>query len=168
MTKELYIETSVWNQFEHDDRPEWRKITANFFEMVQQGMYTPVISDIVLQEIYRCGDKKKMGRLLNRIEKHRPFRLSYDEEAQSLRNKYIEAGIMTDTKLNRFYDTAHVAVASVNHLMYILTFNFDHLLKVAKIEAFNGINILNGYAAIQLVTPEMFLPETEGNGNVDQ
>jgi hypothetical protein len=42
------------------------------------------------------------------------------------------------------------------------------LLKVAKIEAFNGINILNGYAAIQLVTPEMFLPEGEGNEDADQ
>jgi hypothetical protein len=25
MKKKLYIETSVWNQLKHDDRPDWRE-----------------------------------------------------------------------------------------------------------------------------------------------
>jgi hypothetical protein len=73
--------------------------------------------------------------------------------------RYFDAGILEPTKANRFYDAAHVAVASVNGIEYLLTFNYKHLLKIKRMDGFNGVNILNGYGEIHLTTPEFFIPE---------
>ncbi len=159
MKKQIYIETSVWNQFEQVDRPDYAEITERFFNVVREGVYDIFVSDVVFWEIEICEDVNRKDFLLQKIIKYAPVRLRYGEDAEDLHAKYIEAGIMTPTKRNRFYDMAHVAVSTVNRIPYIATFNFLHLLKVAKIESFNGVNIFNGYSAVQLVTPEALIPE---------
>jgi len=157
MKKRLYVETSVWNQFDQEDRMDFREITESFFKFAD--VYEIYISEVVLWEIDQCSDENRRQVILSYIERYKPLLLSFDEEAQLLRNKYVEAGVMTDTRRNRYYDAAHVAIASVNELPFLLTFNFVHLLKIAKIEGFNGVNLLNGYGSIQLVSPELFIPE---------
>jgi hypothetical protein len=165
MKKKLYVETSVWNQVEQDERSDFKDIAIKFFKEIAAGRYDIFISEVVLWEIDACKDGKKRSSLMGLIERHKPALLLFDDEAQALRTKYIEAGVMTDTRKNRFYDTAHVAIAAVNQIPYLLTFNFVHLLKISKLEGFNGVNILNGYGAIQLMSPEIFIPEEERGGN---
>ncbi|MFH0919143.1 MAG: hypothetical protein V1913_02175 [Fibrobacterota bacterium] len=95
-----------------------------------------------------------------------PLVLDDNPECESLMEKYFEAGILEPTKANRYYDAAHVAVCSMNNIEYLVTFNFKHLVKVQKIDAFNGVNLLHGYGVLNFVSPEMFLPEEEYNGSV--
>ena len=149
----------MWNQFDQDDNLEFRRITEEFFLYAQKGAYDLFVSDIVLWEIEECPDKKRREQLFGYIEKYTPALLSFDEDAQKLRDKYLEAGILTDTRRNRVYDAGHVAVATVNQMPYLLTFNLKHLLKANRIERFNGVNLLNGYGTIQLVKPEIFIPD---------
>ncbi len=51
MKKKLYIETSVWNQLEHTDRPEWRDTAERFLKAMGAGHYELYISKIVIDEI---------------------------------------------------------------------------------------------------------------------
>lgn len=159
MKKKLYVETSVWNQIDQDERPDFKEIAEKFFSLCRQGVYDLYISEVVLWEIDECKDEKRKQDLLDLIQTYKPTLLLFDEDSQQLRTKYVEAGVLDDKRRNRYYDTAHVAIASVNGFKFVLTFNFVHLLKIARIEMFNGINLLNGYDSIQLVSPELFIPE---------
>jgi hypothetical protein len=51
MRKKLYIETSVWNQLEHNDRPDWKETAVKLFEVIQTGLYEPYISSVVIDEL---------------------------------------------------------------------------------------------------------------------
>jgi hypothetical protein len=161
MRKKLYLETSVWNQLEQSERPDFEETALKFFAVARTGVFDLYISEVVLWEIDECRDPVRKEFLLNTIERFKPSLFVFDDEAQELRNKYVAAGVMSDTRRNRYYDTAHVAIASVNEVRFLLTFNFVHLLKIAKIEAFNGVNLLNGYGEVQLVSPEIFIPAEE-------
>jgi hypothetical protein len=39
MKKKIYVETSVWNQLEHDDRPEWRETAEKFIATLSRNIY---------------------------------------------------------------------------------------------------------------------------------
>jgi hypothetical protein len=161
MKKKLYIETSVWNQLKQSEMPDYKETAEKFFGEVEKGLYDIFISDAVLMEIEKCTDVERKNQLLGFIEKYSPTLLPYEQESETLRQKYVDTGIMSDLQENKYYDTAHVAVATVNQMPYLLTFNYKHFLKINKIEAFNGVNILNGYGQIQLVSPELFVPESK-------
>ncbi len=45
--KKLYIETSVWNQLEHTDRPDWRETADLFMKTLKKGIYESYISYVV-------------------------------------------------------------------------------------------------------------------------
>jgi predicted nucleic acid-binding protein len=163
MKKKLYVETSVWNQLYQDERPDFREITEKFLRVSETGIYDIYISDYLFFELEKCEEIKR-NKLLQCIEMISPKVLSPDEEVEFLMKRYFEAGILEPTKANRFYDAAHVAIASIHGIEYLLTFNYKHLLKIKRIDGFNGVNILNGYGEIRLITPEFFIPE-ENNEN---
>jgi len=158
MKKKLYIETSVWNQLYQDERPDFQEITEKFLLVSETGIYDLFISDYLFFELEKCEEVKRK-KLLQWIERISPKVLTPDEETETLMKRYFDAGILEPTKANRFYDAAHVAVASVNGIEYLLTFNYKHLLKIKRMDGFNGVNILNGYGEIHLTTPEFFIPE---------
>jgi predicted nucleic acid-binding protein len=160
MHKKLYIETSVWNQLFQDDAPGMRNIAERFMAVAETGIYDLYISDYVLFELDKCEEEKRAV-LLKWIERVAPVVLTPDEECEDLMRKYFTAGVMAPTKANKYYDAAHVAIASVSGIAYLLTFNYRHMLKIKKIEGFNGVNMLNGYGEIHLVSPELFILEED-------
>jgi hypothetical protein len=155
--RDLRLESTV-----SDERPDFREIAEKFLLFCETGAYDLYISDYVFFELDKCEEIKR-NKLLKWIERVSPKVLSPDQEAEILMERYFEAGILEPTKANRFYDAAHVAIASVNGVEYVLTFNYKHLLKIKRMDGFNGVNILNGYGEIRLITPEFFVPE-ENNG----
>ncbi|MBI4870567.1 MAG: PIN domain nuclease, partial [Candidatus Riflebacteria bacterium] len=51
-------------------------------------------------------------------------------------------------------DATHVAIAVVNRLDAIVSWNCEHLVKLKTKREVNALNKLNGYAEIDIVTPE--------------
>ena len=161
--KKLYIETSVWNQLVHTDRPEWREEALRFLKTCELGLYELYISTILLDEINlaQTAIKNKLLKYLNKLS---PEVLEYDREAGDLTALYIEAEIIKSRKSNVIADLSQVAIATVNEIRHIVSFNCKHLLKDRNIDGFNSVNIGNGYdTLIEITTPERFidLPEEE-------
>ncbi|MFQ5835442.1 MAG: hypothetical protein ACE5HR_05940 [bacterium] len=68
----------------------------------------------------------------------------------TLANKYIVEGVIPVKYGN---DATHIAVASVNDLDVVVSWNFEHIVKhKTRIEVI-GINTFMGYKAIDLCTP---------------
>ncbi len=146
----LYLDTSVWNFFFADDAPRERDVTKDFFDLIQRGYYEVYISEVVLDEIRDAPETKK-NQLLGLVEKCNPIELEVTSEVKDLAVKYIEKKIVPEKKEN---DALHVAIAAVNEVDALVSWNYHHLANLRKAELFNGANLEEGYLKrIEIVTP---------------
>ncbi|MEK6690400.1 MAG: hypothetical protein AABY78_03740 [Nitrospirota bacterium] len=147
---QLYIETSVWNFCFADDAPEKKEITLRFFDKIKKGEYKIFISDVVIEEIGRAGERKR-HLLLNIIKEFKPNRLMINEEVVELAEKYISEGIFPAEKIE---DAIHAAVATIFEIDALISWNLKHLANLKKMEMINGINMKEGYSKrLELITP---------------
>ncbi len=146
----LYIETSTWNFVFADDSPEKMATTKEFFDLVRRGVYEIYISEVVQAEINRApgGIKNKLSQLIEEIE---PIVLKLTVEAENLAEIYIKRKIIPDKKVE---DALHVAVATVEELDAVVTWNYKHLANIRKAELFFGVNLEQGFhKKVEIITP---------------
>ncbi|MGK5094443.1 hypothetical protein WDW89_20805 [Deltaproteobacteria bacterium TL4] len=146
----LYLETSVWNFYYADDAPEKKEITVQFFENLPNSDFEIYISDMVVIEISRASEAEQ-ERLSGLIAKFNPVRLHADDEVESLANQYIFQKILPQKSIA---DATHIAVATVNELNAVVSWNMRHIASLRKQEKVQAINLLNGFTKpLQLITP---------------
>jgi hypothetical protein len=76
--------------------------------------------------------------------------MNIDVEAEALADQYIKKEIFP---LKYRDDALHLAIASVNNIDIIISWNFEHLVKrKTRLEA-NLANSLNGYKSIDIIVP---------------
>lgn len=124
MKKKLYVETSVWNQLTHTDRPDWRDSAEKFFDTIKRGHYQAYISNVVIEEIMSTEKEKVRKELTKLINEISPQLLAFDDEAQALTEKYMASDFINSKSERVYRDSAHVAVATVNEIKHIITYNF--------------------------------------------
>lgn len=104
---------------------------------------------MVIREINRAPEEKVI-KLRDLIRELNPEELSVDENSQTLANRYIEQGIIP---VKYEDDALHIAVASVNDLDVMVSWNFTHIVKVKTKREVTGINALMGYKEIEIYSP---------------
>ncbi len=93
----------------------------------------------------------KRQKLLDLIERHSPQKFSLTEEAEQLAQCYIDKGIVPAKK---WEDALHVAIASVEEMDAVISWNYRHMANLRKSELFQSVNLEEGYTKpIQVVTP---------------
>jgi hypothetical protein len=80
--------------------------------------------------------------------------LELNDESLILANFYITEKALGKASLN---DAYHIAIASVNRLDCLISWNFKHIVNFDKIKLFNSINLKLGYPIIDIRTPLEFL-----------
>ena len=78
------------------------------------------------------------------------------EQTKQLAEMYINEKALGKTSLN---DAYHIAIASVNRLDCLISWNFKHIVNFDKIKLFNSINMKLGYPLIDIRTPLEFLKD---------
>ena len=71
-------------------------------------------------------------------------------EAIDLQLQYIEKGVVAERSLT---DALHVAMATVSECELIVSWNFRDIVHFEKIPKYNAVNVLNGYAHIDIYSP---------------
>mgnify|MGYP001572151248 FL=1 len=146
----LYFDTSVFNFAIADDVPAEKEITLRLFEEVRSGKYNVFISEIVMLEINKAPEPKAIE-LRDCIKKINPEELIFDDSAEILAREYIEKGIIP---VKYEDDAFHIAIASVNDLDAIVSWNFTHIVKLKTKREVSGINALMGYKPIEICSPQ--------------
>ncbi|MGA1794654.1 MAG: type II toxin-antitoxin system VapC family toxin [bacterium] len=145
----LYLDTSIFNFALADDVPYEKGITLRLFDEIISGKYEAFISELVILEINRAPQeiRIKLSDLIKRIV---PEELAIDEDSQNLAKRYINQGIIPTRYEN---DALHIAVASVNDLDVLVSWNFKHIVKVKTKKEVTGVNALMGYKEIEIYSP---------------
>lgn len=144
-----YIETSVLNFLHATDVPERAKITEQVLGiLLQQGpLFT---SDIVVAELSRAPAPLRQ-RLLEAVTTYRLAILPTTPAAEALAERYLREQLFPPKYRA---DALHAAVATVHEIEVLLSWNFEHLVKLKSRRGVNAVNQLLGYHPLEIVSPE--------------
>lgn len=142
----IYLDTSVISAYFDQRAPDRQRLTSAFWQGIHE--YEVLISTVTLKEIGNTTSillKKKMVDLVTEYEI-----LEINDEVLTLASEYIKAGIIPERFEN---DALHIAIATVNGLDYLLSWNFEHIVKVKTKRRVNLINLSFGYKEIEIISP---------------
>jgi len=145
----LYLDTSVLNFYYADSSPKEKDATLELFREIKLGNYTAFISSAVLKEISQASETKQKA-LISLVEKYDLMPLEIDEEIENLANLYVKNKIIPQKYKE---DAVHIAVAVINDLDVIVSWNFEHIVKLKTKLSVNGINKMEGYKEIEIYSP---------------
>lgn len=76
--------------------------------------------------------------------------LEVSKEALTLAAEYIKQGLIPERFEN---DALHIAIATVYDLDYLLSWNFEHIVKVKTKRMVNLVNLSSGYRELEIISP---------------
>ena len=153
----IYLETTVFNFKFADDSPDKKQDTIRLFDEISQGKYIPYTSDYVLQELLRAEEYKRT-QMVNLIEQYKIILLKPDKNAENLADKYVSENIIP---IKYRTDGIHIAMATINDLDIIVSFNFQHIVKLRTIIGTESINLREGYKRIGIFCPTEVIENEE-------
>jgi hypothetical protein len=142
----IYIDTSVFGGYYDEEFQEW---TVKFFKEFEKGVKKPIVSDLTVLEIE--GAPVNVRKL---FESMKCEKLLIDSECEELAMLYLKEKAVT---AKSYSDALHIALATVNRLDVLASWNFKHIVNLDRIRLFNGVNLKNGYPLIEIRTPREIL-----------
>jgi len=141
----IYIDTSVIGgyfdpEFENESKRLFKKFQVHDFELV--------ISDLTQSELIRAPQNVKD--LINNLNLQ-PEIVSISPEVISLAQEYIKENVVGQASLD---DCLHIALATINKIDVLVSWNFKHIVNLKRIRGYNAINILNGYPTLEIRSPK--------------
>ena len=141
----VYADTSVFGGVFDE---EFQRPSRTFFEQVRKGRFRLVVSALVRTEIAEAPMEVRefFGEMADISELN-----EIADEAVDLRSAYLNAGIVG---VKSIADALHVALATTLSCRAIVSWNFQHIVHFEKIPLYNGVNRAQGYAEIDIHTPQ--------------
>ena len=149
MKKEsLYLDTSVPSAY-YDKRAKERKdATIKFWKEVLLH-YEVYVSEITVKELDDTKDENLRKRLRRLIKGFKI--LKSNKKIRDLAKVYIERGVFSEIYVD---DALHVAITTFYEISYLVSWNFEHLVKVKTRKWVNSVNTLEGFTEIEIVSPQ--------------
>ena len=144
-TNKIY--TAIINFIFADDAPQEKEITLKLFNELDR--HEAHISTVVIDEINRSAEPKR-SQLFGVLGKYNISELQFSDDARVLANKYVDEKIIPEKYRD---DSYHIAIATVNNIDVIVSWNFKHMVKVKTKKEVVGVNLLLGYNAIEIYSP---------------
>ncbi|HWF43058.1 MAG TPA: PIN domain-containing protein [Candidatus Kapabacteria bacterium] len=145
----IYIDTSVLGGYFDE---EFETDTKLFFQRIFEKNFEVYISEI--SDIELIPAPAFVSDLLRKIPSECLHRLEFTREARELAEQYIDEKILGPASLN---DAYHIAIATVNRIDVLVSWNFKHIVNLDKILLFNAINMKHGYPLIDIRAPKELL-----------
>jgi hypothetical protein len=146
----IYLETTIFNFPFADDAPEYKADTVKLFDEIRAGKYEPYTSTYAVEELEDTVETDKLEKMRRLIEEYSVTIIPASPEAERLAAIYIAEGAVKATYVT---DAYHIAMTTVNQLDFIVSMNFQHIVKQTTIEETARINEREGYKKIGIYRP---------------
>ena len=144
-TLKLYIDTSVIGGYFDS---EFEKETKALFDKVRQNEYSIVLSDLTERELLGAPENVKL--LLKNLG-IMPEIVLTTTEVDGLAEEYLHEKVVGETSKD---DCLHIALATINKIDILVSWNFKHIVNIKRIRGYNAINIKNGYSMLEIRSPK--------------
>lgn len=146
----LYLDTSVFGALFDSEDSARVQTTRSFLErLATQNQYIVFISNVVVEEIDRAPQRLKDEL---KVVLRQPFfnHLRENDECSEMTQIYLDGNALGPKQLD---DARHVALAVVNGIDVIVSWNCKHMANIDRKRKLNALNLLAGYRQIDIVTP---------------
>jgi predicted nucleic acid-binding protein len=141
----IYIDTSVIGGYLDK---EFKDASQKLINRFKKGEFQAVISDITKLELKQAP--AKVQAILKKIPEKNIEHVELTKDATELTKIYISEGVLTKSKI---VDAQHIAIATINKVDVIVSWNFKHIVNIDKIRGFNAVNLKMGYSIIDIRSP---------------
>ena len=148
MIKKVYVDSSIIGGVYDTEFAEHSK---KLFLEFKAGLYIPVISTLTEEEIKDAP--LSVRELFLEMKSYSNF-IQLTEDAIALSKQYMKDGKFSRRMLA---DTLHIALASVNKIDILASWNFRDIVNLNKIVIYNAVNIKLGYPLIEIRNPREIL-----------
>ncbi len=146
----IYLDTSVISALFDARNPERKSLTESFFEQIES--FDPFISEITTAEIERTPDLTLRSKMREVALQFQAIPLTDDVEW--LANEYVRYGAVPESYLE---DAYHIAVAVINEMDCILSWNFRHIVRRKTRDIVRMVNSIDTFRQIEIMTPAELL-----------
>jgi len=142
----IYIDTSIIGGF--FDK-EFEKETKLLFQRLENKEIVFVVSNVLTGELVNAPERVRT--LLDNYNDGYIEKVSLTDEARVLADKYVAENVVGKTSYD---DCCHIAVATISRVDVLASWNFKHIVNLARIRGYNGVNLKNGYSTIEIRNPK--------------
>lgn len=153
MIPRVYIDTSVIGGCIDDEFAVW---SNSLFDEFRNGVKIAVVSDLTRRELEAAPSNVK--KLLSTISGTHIESVFLSGEAERLALNYLKNKVVSSKHL---VDAQHIAIASVERVDVLVSWNFKQIVNLDRIHAFNAVNIKLGYPILEIRSPMEVLHEEE-------
>ena len=145
MKIKAYIDTSVIGGCLDD---EFKEASIKLMNKFKHGEMTAIISELTVLELE--GAPQEVRDTLNEIPEENIEYVELTKEAADLAQKYISEEVIGKSKLA---DAEHIAIATINRVDVLVSWNFKHIVNLEKIHGYNAVNLKMGYPILEIRSP---------------
>ena len=146
MKQRIYIDTSVVGGYFDE---EFKDATIPLFQRLENCEIIFVVSDLLDLELINAP--QKVRELLHNYSADKFERVELTEEAIKLSDTYVSEGVVGKTSLE---DCRHIALATINKVDVLASWNFKHIVNLDRIKGYNSVNLRLGYQMIEIRSPK--------------
>jgi hypothetical protein len=144
----LYLDKSVFGGYFDE---EFSLHTIPLFQRIENYELIGLYSEITLEELENAPNKVK--NLQSKFDSINSEFLILTDEMIDLARTYISENVVGKTS---FADCLHIAIATVNHADFLVSWNFKHIVNIERIRGYNSINVKLGYKQLEIRSPREF------------
>ena len=146
MKQRIYIDTSLVGGYFDE---EFKEATIKLFERLDNNEVVFVVSDLLDLELINAPQQVREHLLKFSADKFE--RVELTEEALRLADSYINEKVVGKTSLE---DCRHIALATINKVDVLASWNFKHIVNLDRIKGYNSVNLRLGYSMIEIRSPK--------------
>jgi hypothetical protein len=146
MKQSIYIDTSIVGGYFDE---EFKEATMMLFERLESNEIIFVVSDLLDLELIKAPLHVKEHLL--KYSADRFHRVELTEEAILLADQYISENVVGKTSVE---DCRHIALATINKVDVLASWNFKHIVNLDRIKGYNSVNLRLGYSMIEIRSPK--------------
>jgi len=155
MKRRIYTDTSAIGGCLDE---EFRTASTQLFDRFKSGSDTLVVSELTLAELE--GAPAEVLEVLRAVPAENVEEVGFSAEAGKLAEEYIASGVIGGAHLE---DAQHIALATVNRVDALVSWNFKHIVNLDRVRGYNSVNFRSGYILLEIRTPQEVLRyEREG------
>jgi len=146
MITRIYIDTSIVGGF--FDK-EFDEATQALFKQLENKEVIFVVSNVLDDELKKAP--QHIQKLLNNYDKDCFEKVFLTDEAKYLADCYVAEKVIGKTSLD---DCRHIAIATINNVNVLASWNFKHIVNLNRIRGYNAVNMKKGYNILEIRTPK--------------
>jgi hypothetical protein len=146
MKQRIYIDTSVVGGYFDE---EFSEATTKLFERLNNCEIIFVVSDLLDLELINAPQNVRELLLSFSAEKFQ--RVELTDEAIKLADTYIHEKVVGKTSIE---DCRHIALATINKVDVLASWNFKHIVNLDRIKGYNSVNLRLAYSMIEIRSPK--------------